>query len=166
MRRREQEKRELRLHTTAADIVIPDFKEALPCYYNADIHNVSDKDFEALLGYELPYKDNAFSEEITINNSLEDASHTKAGKIINSLLVNMFRAMSKGNASQEKMMVSMSLQIPIRCFISMSMGVFTPEMADGLCLILNGKGTLKGLQKIVGGIGEAVKNIGTLMSSI
>ena len=74
--------------------------------------------------------------------------------------------MSGGNPAQERMMSSMALQIPIRCFISMSMGVFTPEMADGLCTILNGKGTMKGLAKIVGGLGEAVKHIGALMSSI
>jgi len=104
--------------------------------------------------------------EITINSALEDAAGTKAGKIINDLLLSVFKSMSKGNLSQEKMMTSMALQIPIRCFISMSMGVFTPEMADGLCLILNGKGTMKGIGKIVGGIGAAVGNIGMLLNSI
>ena len=38
--------------------------------------------------------------------------------------------------------------------------------AEGLCMILNGKGTMKGIGKIVGGIGAAVQNIGMLMSSI
>jgi hypothetical protein len=46
------------------------------------------------------------------------------------------------------------------------MGVFTPGMAEGLCQILNGKGTLKGIGKIVSGIGGAVSNIGALLNSI
>ncbi len=156
----------VKVTSTANDVEIPDMKNELPCYYEGNVAGVSDSDFEKLLGYELPYKNLDEQEEITINSTLEDAAGTKAGKLINDLLLGVFKAMSKGNASQEKMMTAMALQIPIRCFISMSMGVFTPEMADGLCLILNGKGTLKGLSKIVSGIGEAVKNIGTLMSSI
>ncbi len=155
----------VKVNSTKKDVLIPDYRDCLPCYYTADVTNVSDKDFETLLGYPIPYSDIP-DEEITINSSLEDAAHTKAGKLINNMLLGVFKAMSKGNISQEKMMTAMALQIPIRCFISMSMGVFTPEMAEGLCLILNGKGTLKGLGKIVSGISEAVKNIGTLLNSI
>ncbi len=155
----------VKVTSTVKDVLIPDLKKELPCYYEGDVKNVSDEDFEKLLGYTLPYKE-AVTEEITINSALEDASGTKAGKFINDMLIKTFRALSKGNASQEKMMTSMALQIPIRCFISMSMGVFTPEMAEGLCLILNGKGTVKGIGKILSGLKEAVKNIGTLMNSI
>ena len=155
----------VKVNSTVKNIEIPDYKCSAPCYYTADVTNVSDSDFEALLGYQIPYKD-ADSEEITINSTLEDAANTKAGKLINNMLLGVFKAMSKGNASQEKMMTAMALQIPIRCFISMSMGVFTPEMAEGLCLILNGKGTLKGLEKIVKSLGKAIKNIGSLLNSI
>ncbi len=156
----------VKVTSTAGDVEIPDMRESLPCYYSGEVSNVSDADFEKLLGYEIPYKNAEEYGEITINSALEDAAGTKAGKLINTLLVNMFKAMSKGDVSQEKMMTSMALQIPIRCFISMSMGVFTPEMAEGLCLILNGKGTLKGIGKIVSGIGGAVANIGGLLNSI
>lgn len=156
----------VKVTSTAGDVEAPDMRDALPCYYTGDVTGVSDEDFEKLIGYELPYKDAPEYGEITINSALEDAAGTKAGKIINDLLINMFRAMSKGDISQEKMMTSMALQIPIRCFISMSMGVFTPGMAEGLCQILNGKGTLKGIGKIVSGIGGAVSNIGALLNSI
>lgn len=156
---------ELKVNSTQKDVQIPDYSDSLPCYYSADVTNVSDRDFETLLGYPIPYKDIG-GEKITLNSSLEDAAHTKAGRIINNMLLGAFKALSKGNVSQEKMMTAMALQIPIRCFISMSMGVFTPEMAEGLCLILNGKGTVKGLGKIVSGITEAVKNVGTLLNSI
>lgn len=156
----------INVESTLKDVEIPDLREALPSYYEGNIKHISDSEFEALLGYPIPYKDSCENGEITINSSLEDASHTKAGRLINNLLLALFRTMSKGNVSQEKMMSAMALQIPIRCFISMSMGVFTPEMAEGLCLILNGKGTLKGIEKIVSSLGAAVKNISSLLSSI
>jgi len=152
----------VRVNSTNKEAVIP---VAASCYYSADIMNVSDEDFTQLLGREIPYRDEE-CREITLNSPLEDADFTKAGQMVNKALVGVFRALSNGNAAQERMMTSMALQIPIRCFVSMSMGVFTPEMAEGLCLILNGKGTLKGIGKIVSGIGAAVGNIGTLMGSI
>ena len=152
--------------TSTVDAVVPDLREAAPVYYSANIHEVTDEAFEALLGKPIPYSGGDEPVRITLNSSLEDADGTSAGRKVNAALVSLFRAISKGNPAQEKMMTAMALQIPIRCFISMSMGVFTEDMAEGLCQILNGEGTMKGLGRIVGGIGEAVKGIGPLMSSI
>ena len=152
--------------STDENITAPDYRETAPVYYTGDPANVPDGEFAALLGKDIPYLNERAGSEITINSALEDADGTAAGHVVNNLLKKLFKAISGGNPAQERMMMSMALQIPIRCFISMSMGVFTPEMADGLCLILNGRGTLKGLAKIVGGIGEAVKHIGDLMSSV
>jgi len=157
---------EVNVESTAKDAPIPDLRETAPVYYTGEISEVSDEEFEALIGKPIPYSDDIGEVRITLNSSLEEADGTPAGKKINSLLVSMFRAISKGNPAQEKMMTSMALQIPIRCFISMSMGVFTEDMAHGLIRILNGEGTLQGIGEILGGIGEAVKGIGPLMSSI
>lgn len=151
--------------TSTVDAEIPDLRTVCPAYYTGDVQDVSDEEFEALLGRPIPRYDES-DVRITVNSSLEEAADTPAGKKINALLLNLFKSISKGNAAQEKMMTSMALQIPIRCFISMSMGVFSEEMAEGLCMILNGEGTMKGIGRIVGGIGAAVGNIGMLMSSI
>ncbi len=153
------------VESTAGDVEIPDLRETAPVYYTANVQEVSDEAFTALIGREIPYQDED-TPYITLNSSLEEADGTPAGKKINAALVALFRAISGGNPSQEKMMTSMALQIPIRCFISMSMGVFTEDMAAGLCRILNGEGTMQGIGQIIGGIGEAVKGIGPLMSSI
>ena len=64
------------------------------------------------------------------------------------------------------MIKAMALQIPIRNFISMSMGVFSDTMAQGLLDILNGKGTAKGIAKICSGLGNALKNMKNLFNSI
>ncbi|MCH5198113.1 MAG: glycoside hydrolase family 3 C-terminal domain-containing protein [Oscillospiraceae bacterium] len=157
---------EIEAESTLNDIEIPDLRQSAPVYYTGEISEVSDEEFEALIAKPIPYTDSDEEIRITLNSSLEEADGTPAGKKINALLVAMFRAISNGNPAQEKMMTSMALQIPIRCFISMSMGVFTEDMAYGLCRILNGEGTMKGISEILGGIGEAVKGIGPLMSSI
>ena len=155
----------VKVTSTAGDVQIPDLRASAPVYYEGDPQKVSDEAFTALLGREIPYKDED-SAYITVNNALEDATGTAAGRAVNKLLAGMFKALSKGNPAQERMMSAMALQIPIRCFISMSMGVFTEEMAQGLCRILNGEGTLKGIGEILSGIGGAVQNIGMLMRSI
>ena len=151
--------------TSTTDAEIPDYRETAPCYYTADVQTVSDDEFEAVLGREIPYK-TPEQTRITINSALEDATGTKAGKTINNMMTALFKKLSKGNLAQERMMTAMALQIPIRCFISMSMGVFTEDMAEGLCRILNGEGTLKGLGEILGGLSAGLQNIGMLMSSI
>lgn len=159
-------KDKVRVNSTAKDVEIPDLKAVAPSYYTGDVTKVSDEEFEAVLGREIPYKEEETSKVITLNSTLEDADTTKAGIAINKFVLSVLRAMSKGDASQEKMMTSMALQIPIKNFIAMSMGVFTPVMAEGLCEILNGKGTVKGIGKMLSGLGEAVKHIDLLLSSI
>lgn len=158
-------KAKVKVNSTAGEVEMPDLREIAPSYYTGDIRNISDEEFKALLGRDIPDPE-AADAKITINNALEDAAGTPIGRKINALLTGLFKTISKGNASQEKMMTSMALQIPIRCFISMSMGVFSEDMAEGLCNILNGEGTLKGIGKILGGIGNSVQNIGLLMKSI
>ena len=156
----------VKVASTDENVTETDFSKTAPVYYSGDPAYVTDEEFTALLGREIPYKNEPSSHVITINSALEDANGTAQGKVVNDLLKKIFKAMSNGNPAQERMMSSMALQIPIRCFISMSMGVFTPEMADGLCLILNGGGTLKGIGKILGGLTVGIKNIGLLMKSV
>ncbi len=66
-----------------------------------------------------------------------------------------------------KMLAAMALQIPIRNFIAMSMGVFSEEMADGLLAILNDdQSSAKGLGKLLKGIPSAIAKLPALMKAI
>jgi hypothetical protein len=64
------------------------------------------------------------------------------------------------------MIKAMALEIPIRNFITMSAGVFSEEMAEGLLMILNSEGAGKGLGKILKGLFGAIKNIPELLKAI
>ena len=66
-----------------------------------------------------------------------------------------------------KMLAAMATQIPIRNFISMSMGVFTADMAEGLLRVLNDEeSSLSGVLKIIKGVPQAISKIPMLIHSI
>ena len=57
---------------------------------------------------------------------------------------------------------AVATQLPIKNFISMSFGLFSPEMAEGLILILHEDKMAKGLKVIFKGIPNLIKNLGKL----
>ncbi len=143
---------------------IPDYKATAPAYYAADIMTVPDSEFEAVLGRPIPAAQRDPSVPLGINNTLEDSITGKAGAKLCKLIKKIMAKMpDDGN---KDMMEAMALQIPIRCMMSMSMGVLTEKMADGILDILNDRGWGKGLGKILGGMGNALKNMKNLFNSI
>ncbi len=144
---------------------IPDYRECAPAYYN-DIANISRDDFAAIYG-ELPNPEIDPNKKIDIYSCLNDAKYTKWGgricNIINKVMVN-FGSAENGDG---KMLAAMATQIPIRNFIQMSMGVFSPAMADGLLMILNDdQSTFVGFSKIFWRLGGALTRLPNLIKSI
>ena len=133
---------------------IPDYRESAPCYYNADIMNVKDEEFVAVYGKELPPSERDKSQPLTILNTLEDAADGKWGGRLNRML--------KKFLGTETLMGAVALQTPIKNFISMSFGLFSPEMAKGLLVILNEDKLCKGLRIIFKGVPNLIKNLGKL----
>lgn len=145
-------------------VVVPDYKATAPCYYGADVAAVEDAQFEALLGRPIPLTHRDPNVPLGINNTLEDSMSGKAGGKICKLIMKIMGMLpDDGN---KDMMEAMALQIPIRCMMSMSMGVFSEKMAGGLLTILNDQGAMKGIGKILSGIGNALKNMKNLFNSI
>ena len=65
------------------------------------------------------------------------------------------------------MLAAMATQIPIRNFIAMSMGVFSPKMADGLLMMLNDdESSFVGFSKIFWRLGGALTRLPALLKSI
>ena len=154
------------VESTAKDAVIPDYKETAPSYYGAKIKGLSDEEYEALLGRKLPERYVKADEKLTILNCLGDAKHTKWGGRINSLVDKVMAMAFDADDPNAGMTKAMALEIPIRSFITMSSGVFSEKMAEGLLMILNGERALSGLGKILGGLVNAVKNLPALLKSI
>ncbi len=134
---------------------IPDYSAVAPAYYSGDVQNVPAEQFAAVLGRELPPVNYDPNRALGIQDTFESCSHTKNGARFYKLLSIVVPA---GFAQ------AIALQTPFRDFISMSGGVFSEQMADGLVKWISGeKG---GIRKILKGIPAAIKGIGPLLKNI
>ena len=152
--------------TSTVEAEVPDYKETAPCYYIAEVQNVPDSAFEAVLGREIPSPTLDINAPITMANSLGDARYTKWGGRIIGFIEKALTTVMDPEDTMTGMIKAMALEIPIRNFITMSAGVFSEEMAEGLLMILNSDGAGKGLGKIFKGLFGAIKNIPELLKAI
>lgn len=144
---------------------IPDYKASAPNYYN-NVANITRDDFAAVYG-ELPNPEIDINKKIDIYCCLNDARHTKWGGKICRLIEKIMSKMGSAENGDGKMLAAMATQIPVRNFIAMSMGVFSPEMADGLIKILNDdESTFVGFNKIFWRLGGALTRLPNLLKSI
>lgn len=144
---------------------IPDYRETAPNYYG-DITKITREDFEAVYG-KLPAERRGADERIDIYCCLNDARDTKVGSMICKFIEKVIANFGSDANGDGQMLAAMATQIPIRNFIAMSMGVFTPEMAEGLLKVLNDKdSTLSGIGKILKGLPTAISKIPDLIHTI
>ncbi len=149
--------------TVEADV--PDYKEAAPAYYTADVQNVSDKEFEAVLGCKIPESTVTANKRITVENALYDARETKWGKVICGTVLKAIDTFCDKTDPTTEMLKAMALEIPINNFVTMSSGVFTEKMCDGLLMILNGEKPGMGVAKIIAGLVSSVRKIPSLLKN-
>ena len=144
---------------------IPDYRETAPNYYN-NVAGITREDFAAVYG-ELPSPDIDPNKKIDFYCCLNDARHTKwGGKICNLIEKIMSKAGSAENGDG-KMLAAMATQIPIRNFIAMSMGAFSPAQARGLLKILNDdESTFVGFNAIFWRLGATIAKLPHLLKSI
>ena len=133
---------------------IPDYKATAPCYYGADIMNVNADAFKAIYGKELPPRERDKNAPFTVLNTIEDSQDSKWGGRIYRLLIKLLGA--------DTMAGAVATQLPIKNFISMSFGLFSPEMAEGLIMIIHEDKLGKGLKIILKGIPHILKNLDRL----
>ena len=164
--------RDIRLSETVnvvstVEAEVPNYKESAPAYYTADINEMKGEQWAAVYGQELPSAERDTTAKITIYNCLDDASHTKWGGRIGRLIQSVITKFAGAETGDGAMLQAMAVQIPMRNFISMSMGVFSPKMAEGLLQILNDdESTFKGVCKILGGVPTAIAKLPNLIHSI
>ena len=106
------------------------------CYMNAEIKGVSDADFEAILGHEIP--DGKWGGKITENDALCQLYYAKGGfarllyKILNS---SKNKAEKKGKPNINILFI---YNMPIRAIAKMSGGMVSKKMTDDILFIVNG----------------------------
>ncbi len=116
---------------STVEAIVPDYRATAPAYYSADVMNVPAEQFVSVLGRELPPSEIKAYPNLTLVNTIEDAAEGKNGGKIVRLI--------KKLVGEESMAAGIALQLPIKNLISMSFGIFNPQMAEQLLDILNDK---------------------------
>ena len=150
---------------STVDAQVPDYRQTAPNYYN-NVANITRDDFAAVYG-ELPNPEIDTNKKIDLYCCLNDARHTKWGGKLCNMITKIMSGMGSDANGDGKMLAAMATQIPIRNFIAMSMGVFSPKMADGLLMMLNDdESSFVGFNKIFWRLGGALTRLPALLKSI
>ncbi len=145
---------------SAADI--PDYSQSAPLYYTGEVTNVPDDQFATVLGREIPPAFPDATKPITITDNFENCQRTKTGKRLYNIITKAIGLFTSGPG--QGFALAIATQTPFRDFISMSGGVFSEDMAQGLCNAINGE--KHGWSKILKGIPSAITKIGPLLKNI
>ena len=104
------------------------------CYKTGNIKNVSDEDFESILGRKLPEKEIKL-ENITADNTLEQIKNTKVGKAIYENQISKMDKLMKEQNVNKATKVMMDMQKPLKKFYEKKNSSITKEMVDELIYI-------------------------------
>ncbi len=106
------------------------------CYKNVDIKNVTDVDFEALLGHEIP--DGKWSGEITENDALCQLYYAK-GAFARFLYRVLTSIKEKADAKGEPNLNIMFIyNMPVRAMAKFSNGIVSKKMTEDILFMING----------------------------
>lgn len=120
----------------------------LPYYYTGIVQNISDQEFEELLGQQIP--SGKWSGKLTKNDAICQMYYARSGlaRFIYHRLTSMkVKSEEKGKPNLNILFI---YNMPFRALAKMTAGMISMEMVDGILLIVNGK-FFKGLGVVVGG---------------
>ncbi len=147
--------------SSADGVQTPDYRESAPCYYGADVKNVPDKQYRAVLGRDIPPQYLDVNDKFTVESCLTDAEHTKWGKRIIAVLTGGKKPDPDYKGGDP--MRDVILESPLRGLYTMGQGVFSEKSVDGLLMLLNGEGSAAALMKIFSGLIPALKKLPELL---
>lgn len=120
----------------------------LPYYYTGIVQQVSDKEFEELLGHPIP--SGKWSGELGKNDAICQMYYAKsrlARFIYNRLTALKIKAEEKGKPDLNILFI---YNMPFRALAKMTSGMISMEMVEGIIIVVNGH-FFKGLRKIIVG---------------
>lgn len=151
---------ELKIKSTDDENII-DYSELAPSYFSGDPSRATEDEFKAVYGGSFKYAPKITAD--SLNNSIEHSRDKGFAKFIYNTVD---LAMKPKGGVGGSMMTNTIMQTPIRNYVSMSNGLFTEDMADGLLKVFEGKDVAKGVGKIMKGVPNALINLKSLLKSI
>ena len=114
------------------------YQKRIESYFDFKDIDVSDKDFEALIGRELKPINIKADKPYNINNNLSDLMHEETAKeFYNKLLAGLNDMFKDDKTDTKKMFESMMLETPLRSLYTMSGGIISREDIEELLNKLN-----------------------------
>lgn len=98
-------------------------------YFDGDVTNITDEEFESILGYKIPKKEIVLK-DITDMNTLEQLKNTKIGRYIFDGEMNRMQKLLNEQNVNKATKVMMDLQKPLKKFYEKKNGKFTKEDID------------------------------------
>lgn len=120
----------------------------IPSYASGSIKNISDCEFEILLGHEIP--DGHWSGELDRNDAICQLYYAKSApaRLVYKIMTNMLeKSMKKGKPDLNIMFI---YNMPFRAIGKMAGGMCSQEMVDGIVKIVNGH-FFGGLREVIRG---------------
>ena len=135
-------------HMSGTTDVMPYDEEKVKSYYSGDISNVSDAEFEELLGRVIP--DGKWSGELTENDAFCQMYYAKSGlaRLVYKKLTKMKKkADESGKPDLNTLFI---YNMPFRAMGKMTGGAIDMEMVHGIVKVVNGH-FFSGMGKVIGG---------------
>lgn len=148
--------------TAKESIVTPNYRDTAPSYYGANIKGIGVKEFEVILGREVPPTERKAGDPFDYNSTLYDLSATKNGAKMVKFVTSIAGKVLKGTPQDKRMMIEMVLGTPLRALVLMSTGAFTEEMAD-LVIYMATDSIFIGLMKFIGKLPTLIKGAKNLL---
>ena len=128
--------------------VAPYDAEKIPSYYKADIQNVSDAEFEELLGYPVP--DGSWGSVLTENDAICQLKNARLGlaRVVYNVLEG--RKKKAEAAGKPDLNILFIYNMPFRAIAKMTGGAVSKDMVDGMVEAVNGR-FFRGAGKIIKG---------------
>lgn len=139
---------EIRHEGTGAES--PYVRSELSSYYSADVDNITDEEFETLLGRKAPRADWDKSLPLTRNDTISQLYYAKSG--LARLLHRQLKRM-KVKAEEKKrpdLNILYIYNMPFYGLAKMTKGMLSMEMVDSILMIVNGR-FMKGLSSLIAG---------------
>ncbi len=128
--------------------VFPYDPEQMKAYYSGQIQNVSDSEYEALLGSAIP--DGSWSGELKINDAICQMYYAKSG-LARWICRFLERRIEKADAANKPDLNTLfQYNMPFRAIAKMTGGMVSMEMTEGILDVVNGH-FWKGTGRIIGG---------------
>jgi len=117
----------------------PDLRGKAPCYYDLSKGlDVSDAEFETLLGRPIPARERVKGTPHTTVSTFTDIQDRWLGRKLIAMLRSQIDKMPENGEDVKMMAQNMLMDAPLH-FVTMMEGGFTTNQVDGLVDLLNGK---------------------------